>query len=160
MTTTRLTITVDGTGISVDRGQTVLEICREHGIYIPTLCHNEKLIPNGSCGICVVEMEDHGLVNACTTMVADGMVIRTDSRKVLSERKERLQELLRSHYGDCEAPCTLACPAHIDVQGYIALIKRGACREASELIRENLPLPATIGRVCPHPCEEACRRGH
>ena len=158
MTTTRLTVTVDGTEISVDQERTVLELCKEHNIYIPTLCYAEKLIPNGSCGICVVELEDYGLVSACTTMAADGMVIRTDSREVLAIRKERLDELLRIHYGDCEAPCSIACPAHIDVQGYIALIRRGAYSEASELIRENLPLPATIGRVCTRPCEVACRR--
>jgi formate dehydrogenase major subunit len=158
MTTTRITLTVDGTDLSADPGKTLLDLCKESGIYIPTLCHADKLNPNGSCGICVVDLEDHGLVSACTTLVADGMVIRTKSRDVLSARKQRLEELLGGHYGDCVAPCTTACPAHIDVQGYIALISRGAYKEASELIRENLPLPATIGRVCPHPCEEACRR--
>ncbi|MGC8657704.1 MAG: FAD-dependent oxidoreductase [Desulfomonilaceae bacterium] len=56
------------------------------------------------------------------------------------------------------APCVMTCPAHINVQGYVALISKGKYKEAVELIYQNLPLPAVLGRVCPHPCEKACRR--
>ncbi len=56
------------------------------------------------------------------------------------------------------APCVMACPAHINAQGYVALISKGKYKEAVELIYENLPLPGVLGRVCPHPCETACRR--
>ncbi len=56
------------------------------------------------------------------------------------------------------APCVMACPAHINVQGYVALISKGKYKEAIELIYEKLPLPAVLGRVCPHPCEKVCRR--
>ena len=56
------------------------------------------------------------------------------------------------------APCTTACPAGINVQGYVQLIKQGRCDEAIDLIRQRLPLPGVLGRVCPHPCESACRR--
>jgi len=56
------------------------------------------------------------------------------------------------------APCVRACPAHINVQGYVALISKGKYKEAVELIYQNLPLPGVLGRVCPHPCESACRR--
>jgi heterodisulfide reductase subunit A-like polyferredoxin len=56
------------------------------------------------------------------------------------------------------APCVIACPAHINVQGYVALISKGKYKEAVELIYENLPLPGVLGRVCPHPCERVCRR--
>jgi heterodisulfide reductase subunit A-like polyferredoxin len=57
------------------------------------------------------------------------------------------------------APCTLTCPAEINVQGYVQLIKMGKYREAVQLIMERLPLPGVLGRVCPHPCETKCRRG-
>lgn len=57
------------------------------------------------------------------------------------------------------APCVIACPAHINVQGYVALISAGKYKEAIELIYKSLPLPAVLGRVCPHPCEKVCRRG-
>lgn len=56
------------------------------------------------------------------------------------------------------APCVMACPAHINVQGYVALISKGKYKEAIELIYQNLPLPGVLGRVCPHPCEKVCRR--
>ncbi len=56
------------------------------------------------------------------------------------------------------APCVIECPAHINVQGYVALISKGKYKEAIELIYKNLPLPAVLGRVCPHPCEMVCRR--
>ena len=56
------------------------------------------------------------------------------------------------------APCTLTCPAEINVQGYVQLIKMGKYAEAVKLIMERLPLPGVLGRVCPHPCENKCRR--
>jgi heterodisulfide reductase subunit A-like polyferredoxin len=56
------------------------------------------------------------------------------------------------------APCTLTCPAEINVQGYVQLIKMGKYTEAVKLIMERLPLPGVLGRVCPHPCENKCRR--
>ena len=56
------------------------------------------------------------------------------------------------------APCTLTCPAEINVQGYVQLVKLGKYQEALKLIMERLPLPGVLGRVCPHPCEAKCRR--
>ena len=56
------------------------------------------------------------------------------------------------------APCGLTCPARINVQGYVALIGAGKYKEALSLIRENLPLPGVLGRICPHPCETECNR--
>lgn len=56
------------------------------------------------------------------------------------------------------APCVTACPAHVNVQGYVQLIKMGRFREAVQLIMEKLPFPGVLGRVCPHPCETLCRR--
>jgi len=55
--------------------------------------------------------------------------------------------------------CEENCPVHLDIRGYIGLIADGKFKESLALIREKLPFPATIGRICPHPCEEACNRG-
>jgi len=60
--------------------------------------------------------------------------------------------------GEIQAPCKLACPAHLDVQGYIALIANGRYKEALDLIREKMPLPSVCGRVCKAPCEAECQR--
>lgn len=57
------------------------------------------------------------------------------------------------------SPCKAACPAHISVQGYVALVAQGKYREALKLIKQENPLPAICGRVCHHPCESACTRG-
>ena len=56
-------------------------------------------------------------------------------------------------------PCKEACPAHIDVPGYLRLIAQGKRDEANAVIREKVPLPGILGRVCIHPCEDVCRRG-
>ena len=55
-------------------------------------------------------------------------------------------------------PCRAACPAGVNVQGYVSLIGAGKYAEALELIRRELPFPGICGRVCPHPCEAACSR--
>jgi len=57
------------------------------------------------------------------------------------------------------SPCKATCPAHISVQGYVALTAQGKYQEALKLIKEENPLPAICGRVCHHPCETACMRG-
>ncbi len=55
-------------------------------------------------------------------------------------------------------PCRSACPARVNVQGYVALLQRGKFKEAVELIRQDMPFPAICGRVCFSPCEDACAR--
>ena len=56
------------------------------------------------------------------------------------------------------APCRLACPAGLNVQGYVQMVKEGKYKEALQIIMEDLPLPGVLGRICPHGCEDACRR--
>jgi heterodisulfide reductase subunit A-like polyferredoxin len=57
------------------------------------------------------------------------------------------------------SPCTNACPNSVNAHAYVALVAQGRYPEAMEVILRNLPLPGVIGRICPHPCETACRRG-
>jgi formate dehydrogenase major subunit len=156
--TATVSLSLDGKEIQVLSGRSILAAARANGVLIPTLCQDDQLPPLGACGLCVVAVEGYGLVRACSTPVAGGLVVHTRGGKVDEARRAALATLLGEHYGDCLAPCHLACPAGIDIQGYLALIARGAYAEAVELVKEALPLPATIGRVCPHPCEAACRR--
>jgi formate dehydrogenase major subunit len=157
--TERVQLTIDGRKVEAEPGTTILLVAREIGISIPTLCHSEILRPLEGCRICIVRVEgEPKFVPACSTPVRDGMVVTTHSTEIYETRKLLVELLLREHYGDCVAPCQLTCPAGIDIQGYLALIGRGEYIEALKLIREQLPMPATIGRVCPHFCESQCRR--
>ncbi|MDI6600948.1 MAG: FAD-dependent oxidoreductase [Thermoanaerobacteraceae bacterium] len=153
-------LNIDGKEVSGYKGQTILEIARQNGIDIPTLCFDERLEPYGSCGMCVVEVEGNKkLLRSCATEAADGMIVSTNSQRVVEARRFTLELLLSEHRGDCRPPCVMACPTHCDAQGYAALINNGQYEEALKLIKETVPLPASVGRICPHPCEEACRRG-
>lgn len=155
----RIRLNINGREVLGYRGQTILEIAKANNIEIPTLCHDERVEVYGSCGLCIVEIEGiPKLLRACASEAMDGMVIQTNTNRVRESRKTALELLLSDHIGDCRPPCVLACPANTDCQGYVGLIANGEHREALELIKEQLPLPASIGRVCPHPCEDACRR--
>jgi formate dehydrogenase major subunit len=105
-------LTIDGQKIAVPAGSTVLEAALEAGIDIPTLCHHPALTDWGACRICLVEIEkQRTLQPACTFPATEGMVVHTESEKVISARKFVLQLLFseRNHYcmycqmsGDCE----------------------------------------------------------
>ncbi|MDR1292794.1 MAG: FAD-dependent oxidoreductase [Clostridiales Family XIII bacterium] len=152
-------INIDDKELTAFSGQTVLEAARENGIDIPTLCYDERTEIYGACGLCVVEVEGNPkLVKACATTVQPNMIVKTRTERVIASRKTNLELLLSNHVGDCRPPCVMGCPAHTDCQGYVGLIANGRFDEAIELIRERIPLPGSIGRVCPHPCEDKCRR--
>lgn len=153
-------LNIDGHEVVVPSGMTIKQAAADYGIDIPTLCHDEKLANYASCGLCVVEVEGlPRLVRACSTEASDNMIISTRSPRVIESRKTTLELLLSNHTGDCKAPCTLGCPDQVDIQGYVGLTGNGQFLEALKLIKQDLPLPASIGRVCPHPCQTACRRG-
>ncbi len=153
-------LNINGKEVTGVPGQTILEVARENDIFIPTLCYDERTRIYGSCGICMCEVEGNPkLCKACATEIAPGMVIRTNTERVIESRKTNLELLLSNHVGDCRPPCVLACPAQTDCQGYVGLIANGEYEAALELVKDKIPLPASLGRVCPHPCEEECRRG-
>jgi formate dehydrogenase major subunit len=155
-----ISLSINGQATQARSGQTILEVVHEQGIdEIPTLCHAPDLEPYGSCFVCVVELEGRGnLLPACSTKVAPGMKIQTRSERVVTSRRTALELLLSNHYADCVSPCMDACPAHVDIQGYLALVNMGLDRQAVDLIRDANPLPAVCGRVCVRKCEVACRR--
>lgn len=155
----KVRININNIEILAEEEKSLLQIALENEIDIPHLCYDERIKPYGACGLCVVETEGSPkLLRACATKPVEGMVIKTHSKRIVDTRKEALKLLCTDHRGDCRPPCMVACPAKTDCQGYVGLIANGEYREALKLTKENVPLPASIGRVCPHPCETACRR--
>ena len=152
-------LTIDGRGVSAAPGQTILEAARDNGIRIPTLCFHKALESTGSCWICIVEIKGKNrFIPACSTRVSEGMVIETSNAELDAMRRQSLERIIARHCGDCLAPCELACPAGCDIPEFVAAIASGNDREAIDIIRQTIPLPGILGRVCPAPCEEACRR--
>lgn len=154
-----INIKLNGQTVSGFEGETIYECATRHGIDIPTLCHDPRIEPFSSCYVCVVEVAGmRGHQPSCSTYIAPGMEINTETAAVKEARKSALELLLSNHYADCLGPCKQTCPAGVDVQGYISLIDKGRYSDAVALIKDTNPLPAICGRVCVRPCEAACRR--
>ncbi len=135
-------------------------MARREGIDIPALCHLEGTAAWGGCRLCLVEVEGvDKLQAACTTWVTDSMSVQTHTPRVTARRESYLRMYLSDHNAYCEAPCTHACPTHIDIPGYLALLAEGDTTGAAAVVREELPFPGILGRVCPRYCEPVCRRG-
>jgi len=155
----KINVKIDDKKYAAEEGKTILEIARENGIDIPTLCHNEEISHTTSCFVCVVKDKNNGkFMPSCSTVATDGMSIDASSAEVKEMRKTALNLLLSEHTGDCEAPCTIACPAHANVEEYVRAGKNGDFLEALKIIKERIPLPMSVGRVCPRFCEQDCRR--
>jgi NADP-reducing hydrogenase subunit HndD len=89
-------------------GQTILDVARENGVDIPTLCYLRDATPTGACRICLVEVEGaRTLVASCATPAAPGMVIKTESARVMTARRLNIELLLSSGNHDC-----LVCEAN------------------------------------------------
>ena len=156
----QVTVTINGNSITVNNEATILEAARKAGHDIPTFCHSENLKPFTSCFMCAVKVEGGkgNLVPSCATKVRDGMSVVVESEEIDAARKMCLNLILSDHCGDCVPPCEDACPSSIDIRGFLDLVAEGKEVEAASLIREKAPLPGVLGRVCPRPCEDACRR--
>lgn len=301
-----LKLVINGQDTEANAGMSVLEAAIKAGVYIPTLCYHPMLTPDGSCNLCLVEVEGtEGPVRACQTKVTEGMVVNAESPELHEARLAALKNVLAYHpceclvcerrdrcepydvclrnvavgercvlcpyNGQCELqqvvdyigldgeevdwtyrglpvdtdnalyerdynlciscgrcvaackevrgieaikmadhedgrwpepadgkslvksgckyccacvevcptgalidkdakwqpeinrqkltnPCSYACPAHIDVPRYVRLCGEGKFAEALAVIRERVPFPGVLGRVCIHPCETVCRR--
>jgi formate dehydrogenase major subunit len=155
----RVTLKIDNKEVTAEKGQTILDVATEMGIEIPTLCYNEKITKTTSCMICVVkDVRANKFLPSCAAQVAEGMEIDASSDEINEMRRTCLNLLLSEHSGDCEAPCTIACPAHLRVEEYVRAGKKGEFLDALKIIKERIPLPMSIGRVCPRFCEKDCRR--
>lgn len=150
---------LDGAPAKAAPGETILKAAAKVGIEIPTLCFSGKTTKTTSCFVCVVKDKKTGkFLPSCSACPSEGQDIDVSSEEVLEMRRTALGLLLSEHTGDCEAPCTLACPAHANVEEYVRAGKKGNHLEALKIIKERIPLPMSVGRVCPRFCEKDCRK--
>ena len=153
-------LTIDNQALEVPAGTTILQAARVLGIDIPTLCHREGCRPETSCLVCVVRVNGRPrLLPACATEVAEGMVVESETAEIHRARRAALELLLSEHRGDCLAPCQLVCPAHLDIPAMLRLVQQGRMAEAVALVKQHIPIPSILGRICPELCERGCRRG-
>ncbi len=177
-----ITLNIDGKKLKAKGEQTILEVARENGIDIPTLCYHENLAPYGACRLCIVEIFKNGrsrLVTSCLYPVEEGLEVKTNSSRVINNRKMIMELLLarcsknkaikelassmgveqpsfKSEYLEDEdcilcGLCVRACEQVVE-RSAISLVNRGVKREVAPPFLE--PSPSCIGcgscsYVCP-----------
>ncbi len=150
---------IDGREFQVAPGQTILNVAEANGISIPTLCFSKKISRTTSCFVCLVKDAKTGrFLPSCSACPVEGGEYDSSTEEVTDMRRTALELLLSEHQGDCEAPCTIACPAHAQVEEYVRAGRKGEFLEALKIIKQRIPLPMSIGRVCPRFCEKDCRK--
>lgn len=155
----RIEFILDGKPAVAEPGQTIVEAAAASGIVIPTLCREQRISKTTSCFVCVVKDKKTGrFLPSCSSVPAPGQEIDASGPEVLEMRRTALNLLLSEHAGDCEAPCTIGCPAHAAVEEYVRAGREGDFLTSLKIIKERIPLPMSIGRVCPRFCEKDCRR--
>ena len=105
----KVNLTIDGVPVVADSNDTILEVAKKVKIDIPTLCFLKNINEPASCRICVVEIEGlKKLMTSCTTKVREGMVVKTNSSRVINARKKVMELLLSNHNKNC-----LNCPKNL-----------------------------------------------
>ncbi|MFA0085244.1 formate dehydrogenase subunit alpha [Vibrio sp. 10N.261.51.F12] len=153
-----MNVTINGQTYLLREQKSILDVAKDIQIDVPSLCSISQHPNKQSCDLCVVEIVGKGIVKACATCIEDGMTIVTQSAQINTLRRQALNRIFADHNADCEAPCKVACPANVDIQTYLYHIAQQDHSKAVEVIKDTLPMPISIGRVCPAFCEHECRR--
>jgi formate dehydrogenase major subunit len=152
-------IEIDGRTLTGRSGQTILDVCRDNGIEVPTLCYEPKLPGFGACRMCVVDVEGESTPPiSCSREAEEGMVVETQTPRLREIRKTNLELIFSDHNAYCLPPCQNKCPSHIDIPGFLQANTEGDFVESARIFKRTIPFPSVLGRVCPAPCEEHCRR--
>jgi formate dehydrogenase alpha subunit len=162
-----VTITLNGVEVSGYSGMTILDLAREAGVDIPTLCHDPNLTPTGACRLCLVEDERSGaMLASCIAPIAPGMVINTHSPRVLAHRKAILKLMLASHPDSCLV-CDkgnrchlrqLAAEMGIGVVEFQRIPQLGTIEEVNPFIQRDLAKCVLCGK-CVRACQELVVEG-
>src|SRR5690554_5215631 len=152
-------LSINNKKIEVEEGLSVMKAAQQTGVNIPNMCWHDELDHFTSCMLCLVKDKISGrLFPSCSVKVHEGMEVVTDDEEIFEARKTALELLLSEHVGDCEAPCQLGCPAHMNIPLMNRLIADGKFNEALSVVRRDIALPSVLGRICLAPCEGACHR--
>ncbi|MDF1576341.1 MAG: 2Fe-2S iron-sulfur cluster-binding protein [Bacteroidales bacterium] len=150
---------IDKRETEVAEGSMLIEVIRGMGMEVPSMCYMEDLEHFTSCMVCVVKDRKSGkIIPSCSMAVEEGMDIISEDEEIREARRSSLELLLSEHVGDCEAPCQVTCPAHMDIPLMNRLLAAGKFHEALVVVKRDIALPSVLGRICPAPCEGACRR--
>lgn len=154
-----ITLKIDNRQITVEEGTSVMKAAQKLGVEIPNMCWHDELEHFTSCMLCLVKDRSDGrLFPSCSVKATEGQEIITLDEEIADARKTALELLLSEHVGDCEAPCQIACPAHMNIPLMNRLIAAGKFDESLAVVKKDIVLPAVLGRICPAPCEGACHR--
>jgi bidirectional [NiFe] hydrogenase diaphorase subunit len=173
-------LTIDGQEIQAEEGKMLLDVAREHNIYIPSLCAHESVTPYGACRLCLVEVSKNGrerLVTSCLYPVEEGLVVRTNTERIIKNRRILVELLLArcpesdvirdlarqlgvektpftpEDHGNCIlcALCVRACQEVVGVSA-ISLVNRGVQREIAIPFYDNSDACIACGScayICP-----------
>lgn len=131
-------LTIDGIPVEVEKGTTLLAAAEKIGVKIPTLCYLKGLLPDGSCRICVVEIENGGrskIDTACTAICSEGDVVSTMSEKVVDSRRKTLDLLLSEHRVHC-----FSCEANGDCKLQDLCLEYGVEKTSYDCVQEEKPI--------------------
>jgi ferredoxin len=150
---------IDNRKIEAKDGSVLMEVIRGTGTDVPSMCYLKNAEHFTSCMVCVVKDRKSGkMIPSCSMKAEEGMDIISADEEVLEARKTALDLMLSEHVGDCEAPCQVTCPAHMDIPLMNRLLGEGKFSEALKVVKKDIALPSVLGWICPAPCEGACRR--
>ena len=109
--------------------------------------------------MCVVEVEgEDNPPISCSRAAEPEMVVQTQTPRLREIRKTNLELIFSDHNAYCLPPCQNKCPSHIDIPGFLKANTEGNFIESARIFKRTIPFPSVLGRVCPAPCEEHCRR--
>jgi bidirectional [NiFe] hydrogenase diaphorase subunit len=137
-----ITLSINGETVSAKEGESLLQTIREAGINIPTLCHLDGLSERGGCRLCLVEVAgSRRMLPSCTTPVKEGMVVQTETEKLVRYRKMMLELLFAERNHIC-AVCV--ANGHCELQTLAAHLNMGHVRY--DYLNQNLPLDTSHER--------------
>ena len=154
-----LRIKIDNIDFEVAEGLTIMDVARDAGIHIPSLCFSDRLPHYSSCMVCMVKDKRTGnFLPSCSALVQNDMDIESASDDVITIRKKSVELLLSEHRAECEAQCKVVCPEGYDIPLMNRLLSAKDLDSAINLSISQTKYSVLKCFDCKGYCENACRR--